>query len=175
MPQYLKNVKPAVLTVSGWFDAEDMYGALSTFRAVEADKHAPFNGLVMGPWFHGGWEASDGESLGAVSFGSKTAEFYRKEIEFPFFQHFLKGVSGELPPKAYMFETGTNRWEKFDAWPPKAAHPSNIYLAHEGILQFDQAARRTIGWLRRIYERSSASRAIGRIYRKHDDARIHGG
>lgn len=55
VPQYFKNVMPAVLNVSGWYDAEDMYGALATFRAVEADHHAPFNGLVMGPWFHGGW------------------------------------------------------------------------------------------------------------------------
>ena len=82
MPQYLKNVKPAVLTVSGWFDAEDMYGALSTFRAVEADKHAPFNGLVMGPWFHGGWAASDGESLGAVSSGRRPRSFIESKSSF---------------------------------------------------------------------------------------------
>ena len=137
VPQYLKNVKPAVLTVSGWFDAEDMYGALSTFRAVEAGGHAPFNAIVMGPWFHGGWAASDGDLLGAVTFGSKTGEFYRKEIEFPFFQHFLKGVSTGLPPKAYMFETGANRWQKFDAWPPADVHASTIYLAQDGALQFD--------------------------------------
>lgn len=138
VPQYLKNIKPAVLTVSGWFDAEDMYGALSTFRAVEADGKAPFNGIVMGPWFHGGWEASDGDFLGAVTFGSKTAEFYRKEIEFPFFQRYLKGVSSETLPKAYMFETGTNCWRKFDKWPPPDAQASSLYLAQEGMLQFDQ-------------------------------------
>jgi len=135
--QYLKNIKPAVLTVSGWFDAEDMYGALATFRAVEADHHAPFNGLVMGPWFHGGWSSSDGESLGAVQFGSKTSEFYRDQIEFPFFQHFLKGVPGGIPPKAYVFETGANRWRTFDAWPPSSAHSAEIYLRERGSLQFD--------------------------------------
>ena len=53
----------------------------------------------MGPWFHGGWSSSDGESLGAVQFGSKTSEFYRDQIEFPFFQHFLKGVASAIPPK----------------------------------------------------------------------------
>jgi putative CocE/NonD family hydrolase len=138
VPQYLKNVKPAVLTVSGWFDAEDMYGALATFRAVEADRHAPFNGLVMGPWVHGGWASSDGgSSLGAVQFGSKTADFYREQIEFPFFQHFLKGVSSGLPPKAYVFETGTNRWQTFDAWPPSSAQPKELYLREGGTLQFD--------------------------------------
>ncbi len=137
VPHYFKNVKPAVLTVSGWFDAEDLFGALATFRAVEADKHAPFNGLVMGPWVHGGWASTDGESLGPVHFGSKTAEFYREQIEFPFFQHFLKGVSTGLPPKAYVFETGANCWRTFDAWPPSTAHSSNIYFRESGALQFD--------------------------------------
>jgi putative CocE/NonD family hydrolase len=139
VPHSLKNIKPAVLTVSGWYDAEDMYGALATFRAVEADKHAPFNGIVMGPWFHGGWAASDGENLGAVTFGSKTAEFYRTDIEFPFFQHFLKGVDAGVPPKAYMFETGANQWQKFDEWPPRGVHASNIYLAPGGALTFDSS------------------------------------
>jgi hypothetical protein len=139
VPQYLKHVKPAVLTVSGWFDAEDMYGALSTFRAVEANSsETPFNGIVMGPWFHGGWEASDGSSLGAVTFGSPTAEYYREQMELPFFQHYLKGVAAELP-KAYMFETGSNRWRKFDAWPPKAAKKSSVYLSDAGVLTFDTA------------------------------------
>ena len=137
VPQYFKNVKPAVLTVSGWYDAEDMYGALATFRAVEADHHAPFNGLVMGPWFHGGWSFVDGESLGAVQFGSKTSAFYREQIEFPFFQHFLKGVTSGLPPKAYVFETGANRWRTFDAWPPANSHATEIYFRENGALQFD--------------------------------------
>ncbi len=137
VPQYFKNVKPAVLNVSGWYDAEDMYGALATFRAVEKDAHAPFNALVMGPWFHGGWAGTDGASLGAVTFGSKTAEFYREQIEFPFFQHFLKGAGGGVPPKAYVFETGANRWRKFDKWPPATARASEVYLREGGKLEFD--------------------------------------
>ncbi len=136
VPQYFKNVKPAVLTVSGWFDAEDMYGALATYRAVEADHHAPFNGLVMGPWFHGGWSMSDGDSLGAVQFGSKTSEYYRNEIEFPFFEHYLKGVGGSVP-KASVFETGVNRWRAFDSWPPPLSKPTRIYLRENGALEFD--------------------------------------
>ncbi len=138
VPQYLTHVKPAVLTVSGWFDAEDMYGALSTFRAVEADKPAAnFNGLVMGPWFHGGWASGDGASLGDIDFGSKTSEFYQREIELPFFDHFLKGAPAGLPPKAYVFETGTDRWRKFNAWPPATVHPGELYLASDQGLQID--------------------------------------
>ena len=139
VPQYLGHVKPAVLTVSGWFDAEDMYGALATFRAVEADTNRPPNSLVMGPWYHGGWASSDGDSLGDVDFGSKTSLFYQQEIELPFFDHYLKGTAAGLPPKAYLFETGTDRWRKFDAWPPANVQQCKIYLAEGGRLQLDTA------------------------------------
>src|SRR5215469_8064191 len=119
--QYLNNIHPAVLTVGGWFDAEDLFGTLATFRSVEKGGPGSFNGLVMGPWYHGGWGRGDGDSLGAVRFGSKTAEFYREHIEFPFFEHFLKGKESGLPPKAYVFETGANQWRKYDSWPPAGA------------------------------------------------------
>ncbi|HEX5026685.1 MAG TPA: CocE/NonD family hydrolase, partial [Agriterribacter sp.] len=53
--RHLKNIKPAVLIVGGWFDAEDLFGALKTYSAIE--KQSPGNDvrLVMGPWTHGGW------------------------------------------------------------------------------------------------------------------------
>src|SRR5260370_7303975 len=102
----------------GWFEAEDLFGTLGTFRSVEKGGPASFNGIVMGPWFHGGWGRGTGESLGAVQFGSKTAEFYREQIEFPFFQHFLKGKDSRLPPKAYVFQTPPNHSSKFNSSQP---------------------------------------------------------
>jgi putative CocE/NonD family hydrolase len=135
--QYLKNIHPAVLTVGGWFDAEDLFGTLSTFRSVEKGKPGSYNGLVMGPWYHGGWGRGDGDSLGAVHFGSKTAEFYREHIEFPFFQHFLKGKESGLPPKAYVFETGANQWRKYDSWPPGDTRPATFFFRENGELKLD--------------------------------------
>jgi hypothetical protein len=135
--QYLNKIRPAVLTVGGWFDAEDLFGTLGTFRSVEKGGPASFNGLVMGPWFHGGWGRGTGESLGAVQFGSKTAEFYRERIEFPFFQHFLKGKESGLPPKAYVFETGANQWRKHDSWPPVESKPAALFLHENGELKLD--------------------------------------
>ena len=87
---HLKNIKPAVMTVGGWFDAENLFGALETYKNVEAISPGATNVLVMGPWSHGGWSRSDGAKLGPVPFSSKTAEFYREQIEFPFFQYYLK-------------------------------------------------------------------------------------
>ena len=88
--QYLKNIKPAVLNVGGWFDAEDLFGTVETYRTVERTSPGGFNILVMGPWHHGGWSSTDGLSLGSLNFADKTSVFYREKIEFPFFEHFLK-------------------------------------------------------------------------------------
>jgi len=134
---HLKNIKPAVMTVGGWFDAEDLFGALNVYQAVEKSSPGTCNILVMGPWFHGGWLRSDGDALGNARFGSKTGAFYREKIFAPFFDHYLK-VKGELKlPEAYVFETGANAWRAHDAWPPKQAAPKSIYLQAGGRLSFD--------------------------------------
>jgi len=134
---HLKNIKPAVMTVGGWFDAEDLYGTLSVYRAIESSSPEAFNILVMGPWYHGGWARSPGRVLGDIDFGSDTSVFYRNEIELPFFRHFLKGV-GELKlPEAYVFRTGKNDWKREDQWPPKKAKPKNLYLCANWKLDWE--------------------------------------
>lgn len=132
--QHVKNIKPAVLTVGGWFDAENLFGALETFKAAEANNPPKANTLVMGPWVHGGWNRQDGDKLGDVSFHAKTGEFYREKIEFPFFEYHLKGRADVAMPKAWVFETGTNVWRKFDAWPPKGTKPMPLHLWNGGGL-----------------------------------------
>ena len=107
---HLKNIRPAVMTVGGWFDAEDLFGALQTYRHIEAGGHGSGNTLVMGPWKHGGWGHDDGESLGPVSFNAKTSLFFRETIEMPFFEFYLKGKGDLKLPKAWVFQTGTNQW-----------------------------------------------------------------
>jgi putative CocE/NonD family hydrolase len=133
---HLKDIKPAVMTVGGWFDAEDLFGALNVYKTVETQSPGSNNVLVMGPWFHGGWARSDGESLGNVHFGSKTSEFYQNNIEFPFFRYYLKGRGDPKLPEAYVFETGRNVWHREDAWPPKTVRPASLYLQAGGKLSF---------------------------------------
>src|SRR3954447_18708333 len=135
--RHLKAIKPAVMTVGGWFDAEDLFGALNTYQAIEKSSPGAHNTLVMGPWYHGGWSRSDGDLLGNVHFGSKTAEFYRDQIEFPFFNFWLKGKGDPKLPEAYVFETGTNQWRRENAWPPKDVRPASLYLHADGKLSFD--------------------------------------
>ncbi len=134
---HFKNIKPAVMTVGGWFDAEDLYGALNTYESIENKNPINRNTLVMGPWFHGGWERSEGDHLGDIQFGDKTSEFYQKFIELPFFNYYLKGEGNLNLPEAYVFETGTNIWRLLPSWPPKNVKPSDLYLQGDDKLSFD--------------------------------------
>ena len=133
---FLENVPPAVMSVGGWFDAEDPMGPLKVFRAVEERDPETSNHLVMGPWAHGGWARGDGDSLGHVSFGAKTSEFYREEIEFPFYDFHLNGNGEADLPKAWVFETGTDQWRRFEGWPPANAEPKKLYFHDGGRLSF---------------------------------------
>ena len=134
--QHMRNVKPAVLTVGGWFDAEDLQGPLTLFRAIEKQSPETDNHIVMGPWVHGGWSNGDGDRLGKVMFHVKAGEWFRDNVEFPFFQQHLKGKGEAALPKALMFETGTNRWRRFTEWPPKASQKRPLYFASAGKLSF---------------------------------------
>ncbi len=134
---HLNNVKPAVMTVGGWFDAENLFGALETYKSIETRNPQTINTLVMGPWRHGGWSRSDGASFGDIPFNSKTAEFYREKIEFPFFQKHLKDKGNAKHPEAWVFETGTNQWRKYDHWPPTKAQPQSLYFHADEKLSFD--------------------------------------
>ena len=134
---HLKNIRPAVMTVGGWFDAENLFGALETYKQVEKSSPESANVLVMGPWRHGGWSGDDGSKFGDVSFNSKTSAFYREKIELPFFEFHLKGKGEWKAPEAWVFETGTNQWRRHERWPPAAVRPKPIYFRAGGRLSFE--------------------------------------
>ncbi len=134
---HVKNVRCAVMTVGGWFDGEDLFGPLEIYRAAERMNPGIHNVLVIGPWAHGDWGRGTGEQLGQISFRAKTAEYYREKIELPFFRHFLKGDTNYTATEANIFETGTHRWRKFDAWPPRQSAPRTLYFREGGALAFE--------------------------------------
>ncbi len=137
---HMKNIHCAVLTVGGWFDAEDLQGPFTTFHSIDKNNSGIFNGLVVGPWVHGGWYRYDGDHLGRVEFSFNTGEYYRKNILFPFFEQYLKGNGDAKLPKAYVFETGTNVWRRYSTWPPKEAEHKTLYFHAGGELSFDPPA-----------------------------------
>jgi len=132
---HMHGVKAAVMDVGGWFDAEDLAGPVKIFHAI--DKQSPeaaANTLVEGPWVHGGWSRGPGTSLGDINFGAETSAFYRNHMETPFFEHYLKDASWTPLPKAYVFETGSDVWKQYEAWPPKQAVEKTLYLEPGGGL-----------------------------------------
>lgn len=138
---HLKEIRPAVLTVGGWFDAENLFGALETYRSIETQSPNAANTLVMGPWVHGGWARGTGESLGSVQFNAKTSSYYQEKIEFPFFEHYLKDRGKAVPPEAWVFLTGKNEWSQFKSWPPQDAKPRSLVLRSQGRLALTDSAR----------------------------------
>jgi putative CocE/NonD family hydrolase len=131
----LKGITPAVLNVTGWFDQEDFYGPMSIYYTMEKNSPSTQSTLVVGPWNHGGW-ASGGDSLGPVKFGSSTGDYFRKEVQFPFFQHYLKDAPNKPLPEAVVFESGTNVWKTYDSWPPKQATARSLYMHAGGKLDW---------------------------------------
>lgn len=126
---HLKDIDHPILTVGGWFDAEDLYGVLNTYKSIEEQNPGTQNTLVMGPWSHGDWAGSqEHQIVGDIYFGDDISKFYKKNIEYPFFMNNLKDADMPAPPEAYMFDTGAKSWSKFSDWPPKNAQQKEWYL-----------------------------------------------
>ena len=138
---HLNNTKPATLVVGGWYDTEDLYGPLYTYRSMSNNNKKSHVKLVMGPWYHGQWNSPDGgKQLGEADFGFDTSAWFQQQVLLPFFMQHLKPAGKNKDAQstqiatATMFETGSNRWRKFDVWPPKQVKPQTLYLAAGELL-----------------------------------------
>lgn len=126
---HLKDVKHAVMTVGGWFDAEDLSGPLNIYKTIEKNSPNAYNTIVMGPWTHGDWaRGSKKQIINDIYFGDDISEFYQSTIEFNFFTKFLKDRKMPKLPEAYMFDTGLKKWQKFDKWPSPKASKVKMFL-----------------------------------------------
>jgi putative CocE/NonD family hydrolase len=137
---FVGNIKPAMLTVGGLFDAEDCFGAWRLYEAIEKKNPATaFNKIVMGPWYHGQWSSLDGSKLGHVQFGANTSHWYQNNIEIPFFNYFLKG-KGDISKlaEATIFFSGSNEWKQYAQWPPAGKTDQPIYLQPNGKLGWEK-------------------------------------
>jgi putative CocE/NonD family hydrolase len=171
--RHMKGVKAAVLTVGGWFDAEDPQGPFTTYQAVKKYNPGTFSGLVIGPWVHGGWARYDGQQLGHVRFDSKTGDYFRTQLQFPFFEQHLKGVKPNKPiAEVTVFETGANVWRQYTAWPPVQAKARTLYFGAGGTLSWTQPARAQR--IRRIRVRSEEAGALHRLPVDRRAAGVHG-
>jgi putative CocE/NonD family hydrolase len=142
----VSNIRPAVLTVGGWYDAEDRFGFLQLNSMLRALSPQTQHTLVIGPWTHGSWGGGEGNVLGPLSFGSATARYFRDSIGLPFLSCALKDRCGAPPPRVSAFATGSNRWHTFDAWPPRNATPRPLYLRENGVLSFEPPTGEGADW-----------------------------
>jgi len=128
--QHLKDIKPATLIVGGFFDAEDLYGPFSTYQSIENNSDN-YNAIVFGPWSHGDWSRTrERQLVGNIHFGDNISDYFQKDIETPFFNHFLKGDGQGVPnlPEAQMFDTGKKEWVSFDTWPPENTSKETYFM-----------------------------------------------
>ncbi len=150
--QHLKSVKSSVATmiVGGWFDAEDLYGPLETYKAIEEYNPKNYNILVFGPWDHGSWARSKGKNtVGNYYFGDSISEFFQEKIETKFFNHFLKndGTLNSGLPEAYVFDSGKKQWKMYDSWPPENASKISMFLSDNQQLTPDFNSNKPIKFI----------------------------
>jgi putative CocE/NonD family hydrolase len=126
--QYLKNIKIPTLVVGGWFDAEDLFGSLHTYEAIEKQSPENNNYLVMGPWTHGAWARNEWSKFGSYDFGSNTSQYFQDSLQTKFFNYFLKDEGSWDASEATVFETGTNRLRHFKQWPQENISQVSYYL-----------------------------------------------
>lgn len=119
--QHLKKAdKVAILTVGGFFDAEDLYGPLDMYKAIERNTPVNNSKLIMGPWYHGSWNGGPGDNLHDIKWSTKTGEDFRTKYQMPFFRHHLwQDTPAPQMSDVTMFDAGADTWRTFDQWPPK--------------------------------------------------------
>ena len=136
------DIDHAVMTVGGWFDAEDLYGPLNIYKTVEEHNPGAKNMIVMGPWSHGDWSRERGfQAVNHIFFGDSISTYYQREIELPFFEYHLKGEGTGDFPEARMFDTGTKKWREFEVWPPKEIPPVTLGFAENGLLLVNEKGK----------------------------------
>jgi uncharacterized protein len=134
-------VKTPNLIVAGWWDQEDFYGPVTIYKRQQQHDPQRRNYLVIGPWNHGGWMRDAGKKYGPLDFGSDTGSYFRANMETPWFKFWLKGAGKLDQPGAFIFETGSNEWQRFDAWPPREGiSKKRLYFHPNGKLSFDSPA-----------------------------------
>lgn len=160
-------IRSNVMTVGGWFDAEDLYGPLQIYRRIEQHHPETFNILVMGPWSHGQWASSlNNTQIGYIDFGPGISDFYQKEVELPYFNYFLKQQGTPPDFEALVYDTGAAKWHKFDQWPPQAAKPTELNFGSQRSLTFSPIT------VENSYSEFDSDPANPVPYRRMQDVRI---
>ncbi|MFT9100163.1 MAG: CocE/NonD family hydrolase [Zymomonas mobilis subsp. pomaceae] len=129
--------KVPTMWIQGLWDQEDMWGAIHSFEALKMVGQEDHNYLVMGPWRHSQVNYN-GSSLGALNWNGDTALQFRRDVLLPFFNHYLKDQpQTQTTPRALIYNTGENHWDKLMDWQTPAEKPlTPLYLQGQSSLTF---------------------------------------
>ena len=136
---YVKYAQIPQLHVGGYYDQEDLNGPQLMYAHMEKKDTFNRNHIVLGPWNHGQWSRDKADSLGKISFGSNTAEWF-KVLQKKWFDYYLKGIGDGKFEEAYCFQTGSNQWKTYNTWPPKEAVVKKLYAAANNKASFEKPA-----------------------------------
>lgn len=115
-----------ILHVGGYYDQEDMNGPQIMYNQLEKKDSFNRNFIVLGPWNHGQWASAKADSLGKIDFESSTAVWFQA-LQKQWFDYWLKGMGDGKFAEANCFQTGSNKWKKYNSWPPKNAETKKLY------------------------------------------------
>src|SRR6266487_2110891 len=133
--EYVSHPEIPQLHVGGYFDQEDINGPQLMYAHMEKKDSFNRNFIVLGPWNHGGWGRSKGDSLGKISFEKNTGEDFR-ELQKKWFDYWLKGIGDGKFTEATCFQTGSNQWKTYSSWPPKEAVIKKLYAGPNNSCSF---------------------------------------
>ncbi len=134
---HIRDVKPAVLDVGGWYDANDFYGTLHVSESLARQSPGTPATLVIGPWYHGQWWEERSLPSDLLKSAWPPVEYYQEHVFLPFLAHYLKGAPDPRLPRALVFDTGQNAWQRFDRWPPAHVEQVHLYLHAGEQLNFE--------------------------------------
>src|ERR1035437_1066323 len=167
--QHLKNITIPTLVVGGWFDAEDLFGSLHTYEAIEKQSPGNNNRLVMGPWTHGAWASGEWTKFGTYDFGSNTSKYFQDSLEITFFNFYLKDKGDFNAAEATVFETGTNQWKSYSTWPPQNVKPTNLYFNADEKLSFETPSKTANSFSEYISDPKKPVPYTNGTYRRRND------
>ncbi len=132
---YIQYPQIPMLHVGGYFDQEDLNGPQLMYGRMEKKDTFNRNYIVLGPWNHGQWASAKADSLGKISFESATAVYFQA-LQKKWFDYWLKGIGDGKFDEATCFQTGSNQWQFFKAWPPKEAIIKFLYAGANNTCSF---------------------------------------
>ena len=174
---HLKDVKPAVMTVGGWFDAENLFGALECYKNIEATSPGISNTLVMGPWYHGQWggRGNPGEQPRPRQVRRQDLRLLPRVDRVPLLRAPPQGGSRPQAARGVRLPDRLEPVEEARRLAPEDGPDlDSLVLQSDGKLGFDAPARSDDEGVRRVRQRPDQAGPLEPEHRHRDDPRVHG-